>query len=218
VTSAPVVLIHGLWMRPLAMAPMARRLSRCGFTPYRFGYRTRHATITDHAAALDDWLAERFVPGQELGLVGHSLGGLVLRGLADRNPDWFGGARTLMLGTPNQGADGAAFLLNWREGRWWLGVAGREVATRAPAQLPVPPGDVGVVAGTRWRWWTRWLLDGPNDGMVRVAETCLAGAEVITLPLGHMGLMFRQPVVKATAHFLQTGRFDGNGEPARGLC
>ncbi|MEF8792734.1 alpha/beta fold hydrolase [Thiohalorhabdus sp.] len=214
----PVVLIHGLWMRSLTLVPLARRLRRYGFNPHRFDYRTRHGTIADHAAALDAWLGERFTPGQPLHFVGHSLGGVILRALAARNPAWFEGARTVMLGTPNQRPSGTDFLRQSRAGRWWLGMAGREVAAGRPSQLPVPSGVVGIIAGTRSRWWTRWLLEGPNDGMVRVAETCLDGVEVVTLPVGHMGLMFRQPVVEATAHFLQTGRFDGNGEPARGLC
>jgi len=214
----PVVLLHGLWMRPLMMRPLARRLRSRGFTPHRFGYRSRHVTLAEHAQALDAWLGERFAPGQPLRFVGHSLGGVVLRALAARSPHWFEDARTVMLGTPNQGSAGAAFLMQWWEGRWWLGVAGRELAGEAPLRLPVPPGEMGVVAGTRRRWWTRWLLDGPNDGLVRVAETCLPGAEVVTLPVGHMGLMFRRPVAEATAHFLANGRFGGHGEPAGGLC
>jgi pimeloyl-ACP methyl ester carboxylesterase len=214
----PVVLVHGLWMRPLMLRPLARHLRRNGFAPHRFGYRSRHATIAEHAAALDAWLSERFTRGEPLSFVGHSLGGVVLRALAARNPVRFEGARTVMLGSPNQGSAGAAFLLHWREGRWWLGQAGRELAGEAPALLPVPPGEVGVVAGTRWRWWTRWLLDGPNDGMVRVAETCLPGAAVVTLPIGHMGLMWRRPAAEATAHFLENGHFGGHGEPAGPLC
>jgi pimeloyl-ACP methyl ester carboxylesterase len=205
-------------MRPLMMRPLARRLRGHGFVPHRFGYRTRHAAIADHAAALEAWLTARFAPGQGLAFVGHSLGGVVLRALAARNPAWFAGARTVMLGPPNQGSAGARFVRQWREGRWWLGVAGRELAAEAPPDLPVPPGEVGIIAGTRRRWWTRWLLDGPNDGMVRVAETCLPGAEVVTLPVGHMGLMVRKPVAEATAHFLESGRFGGHGEPAGGLC
>ncbi len=118
-----------------------------------------------------------------------------------------------MLGSPNRGSAGAAFLRGCRAGRWWLGVAGRELAGEGPAGLPVPPGKVGVIAGTRRRWWTRWLLEGPNDGMVRVAETLgLPGAEVITFPVGHMGLMFRKPVAEAAAGFLAEGRFAGRAE------
>ena len=214
----PVVLVHGLWMHPLVMAPLARRLRRHGFAPVRFGYRSRHGTIAEHAAALDAWLTERFRPEQGLAFVGHSLGGVVLRALAARNPHWFGAGRTVMLGSPNQGSSGAAFLMHWREGRWWLGVAGRELAGEAPTRLPVPPGEVGILAGTRRRWCTRWLLDGPNDGLVAVAETCLPGAEVRLLASGHMGLMWRPRVSEAAAHFLETGRFGGHGEPAGGLC
>ena len=210
----PLVLVHGLWMPAAVMWPMGRRLQRHGFVPHRFSYPSRRVTVAEHAARLDGWLAERFTPGQPLALVGHSLGGMVLRALAGRRPAWFANARTVMLGTPNQGASGAGFIAQWREGRWWLGVAGRELATPAAAEFPVPPGPVGIIAGTRWRWWTRWFLEGPNDGLVRVAETALPGAEVRTFPVGHTGLLFNRGVAEATAHFLAEGRFDGHGKPA----
>jgi pimeloyl-ACP methyl ester carboxylesterase len=205
-------------MPAAVMWPLGRRLRARGFVPYRFGYRSRHATVAEHAAALEAWLAARFTPGEPIALVGHSLGGMVLRALAGRDPAWFANARTVMLGTPNQGASGAAFVAQWREGRWWLGVAGRELATPAAADFPLPPGPVGVVAGTRWRWLTRWFLEGPNDGLVRVAETVLPGAEVRTFPVGHTGLLFNRGVAEATAHFLAEGRFGGHGEPAGPLC
>ncbi|MFA9459832.1 esterase/lipase family protein [Thiohalorhabdus methylotrophus] len=214
----PVVLVHGLWMPAAVMLPLAIRLRRAGFTPYRFGYPSRRHSVADHARRLDHWLGARFEPGQPLGLVGHSLGGLVLRALAQRNPAWFETARTVMLGTPNQGASGAAFIARWREGRWWLGVAGRELCGTGELPWPALPGETGVIAGTRWRWWTRWFLDRPNDGLVRVAETALPRTELRTFPVGHTGLLLNRRVAKAAAHFLREGRFGEHGEPAGGLC
>ncbi|KPV41258.1 hypothetical protein AN478_04060 [Thiohalorhabdus denitrificans] len=200
------------------MIPLARRLRRAGFPTHRFGYPTRHATVADHAERLDAWLAARFTPGEPLGFVGHSLGGVVLRALAERRPEWFAEGRTVMLGTPNQGSAGAAFIAQWGPGRWWLGVAGRELRAGADLSWPVPPGEVAVLAGARSRWWTRWLLEEPNDGLVTVAEACLPGAELRTLPAGHTGMIFNRRVAEATAHFLAEGRLDGHGEPPPALC
>ncbi|MFP4615826.1 MAG: esterase/lipase family protein [Thiohalospira sp.] len=214
----PVVLIHGLWMPAAVMIPLARQLRRAGFTPYRFGYPSRQRTVAAHAEQLDAWLEERFTPGQPLGFVGHSLGGIVLRALAERRPEWFSRARTVQLGTPNRGSAGAAFLAQWGPGRWWLGLAGGELCANAGLPWPAPPGEVAVLAGTRCRWWTRWLLDGPNDGLVAVSEACLPGAELRTFPVGHTGMIFNRQVAEATAHFLVEGRLDGHGEPAPPLC
>lgn len=221
----PVILIHGLWMHPVAMAVLARRLGRAGpagagLTPCRFGYASRHVTIAAHAARLDDWLAARFEPGEPLGFVGHSLGGIVLRALAARRPGWFGAARTVMLGSPNQGAAGATRIVGTRVGRWWLGVAGRELAGEGGGvpSLPVPGGALGIIAGTRGRRLTAPLLDGVSDGMVHLRETGLAGAERRCFDVSHMRLMFDRCVAEATAHFLREGRFPTDGRAAGAVC
>jgi pimeloyl-ACP methyl ester carboxylesterase len=221
----PVVVVHGLWMRPLAMGVLARRLGQAGpagagLIPYRFGYPSRHAAIADHAARLDDWLAARFVPGQPLGFLGHSLGGVVLRALAARRPEWFAQGRTVMLGTPNQGAAGAARILSSRLGRWWLGVAGRELAGEGGgvAGLPVPDGAVGVIAGTRPRRITAPFLDGVSDGMVHLRETALPGVERRCFYTSHMRLMFSPVIAEASAHFLLEGRFPADGRAAGTVC
>ena len=213
-----MVLVHGLWMRPVVMRPLARRLRRAGLCPALYGYPSRRESIAAHAARLDHWLAQRFSPGEPLAFVGHSLGGVVLRALAARRAAWFEGARTVMLGTPNRGTMGGARLLDRGAGRWWLGVAGRELARGTQAALPVPPGAVGVIAGTRRRWCTRSLVTGANDGLVAVAETELEGAGLRTFRVGHTGLLLHRGVAEATAYFLVNGRFDGHGEPPRGLC
>ena len=198
------------------MIPLARGLRRRGFTPHRFDYPSRHGTVAEHAAALADWLDRRFPPEQTLYFVGHSLGGIVLRALAARRPERFAG-RTVMLATPNQGSAGGDWVARARLGRWWLGRAGRELAGSASPDLPVPPGAVGILVGTRRRWCTSWLLGGPNDGLVRVTETSLPGAVMQALPLGHMGLMGWPPVPEATAHFLREGHFGGHGKPVGSL-
>lgn len=211
-----LVLVHGLWMVPASMLPLAWRLRRRGFAPHRFGYPSRHASLADHAVRLDAWLTDRFGPPPTdpgLAFVGHSLGGLVLRALAAREPRWFEGGRTVLLGSPNRGSSGARLFMGHWLGRWWLGQAGQELGQGVPDRLPATPGKVGVLAGTRERPGTRRILGGPNDGMVALAETPLPRAEVRALPVGHIGLIFRRPAAEAVAHFLREGDFGSHGEP-----
>ena len=64
-------------------------------------------------------------------------------------------------------------------------------------------GSIGIGLG---RLFGRF--DGPNDGMVTVAETRLAGAaDHIVLPVAHTSLLWSREVARQAEHFIGTGRF-----------
>jgi hypothetical protein len=71
--------------------------------------------------------------------------------------------------------------------------------------------DLGVIAGTL-PFGVGWLAPGlprPNDGTVSVAETRVEnGADAITVPVTHTGLMFSRRVERQVEHFLAAGRFN----------
>ncbi|HLT36852.1 MAG TPA: hypothetical protein VK034_11210, partial [Enhygromyxa sp.] len=82
----PVVLLHGALRSPIGMLPTARFLARHGLDARPFGYHTRRLTLDEHAARLEaeihEWLADR--RPAVLGLLTHSMGGLVARALLAR--------------------------------------------------------------------------------------------------------------------------------------
>src|ERR1035437_545512 len=84
-----------------------------------------------------------------------------------------------MLAPPNQGSEVVDKLGRLSLFRWINGPAGQQLGTSGnslPNQLPVPPVEVGVIAGTRSiNWFLSALIPGPDDGKVSVERTKLAG-------------------------------------------
>ena len=71
-----VVLVHGLWVPALVMAPLGLALARAGFRCHRFDYPGRRQPIDAHAARLAAFARRRAPGGAHY--VGHSFGGLVV--------------------------------------------------------------------------------------------------------------------------------------------
>jgi len=209
-----VILLHGLGEDRDSMRPLAEHLrTALDATVISFGYASVKADIDAHARALGAVVAG--LPGNgRVHFVGHSLGNLVVRRWMAVAPatDVDRVGRMVMLGPPNQGADMARMA-----GKIW-GVAARaEGAARdlvvdweavAPG-LAVPPCEFGIVAGGRGdAVGFSPLLAGDDDAVVRVAETRLDGAaDFLLVPVHHAAMMDHADVQRATAAFLQEGRF-----------
>ena len=202
-----VVLLHGLWMRGIVMAPLAARLKARGFRCHLFNYPSRSETLGMHAARLRGF-AREVAQGAPVHLVGHSFGGLVaLAVLGGREPPPVAGV--LMLGTPVRGCMAGLRLARAAPGRWMLGksrAAWREGGFAAwDGRAPL-----GIIAGSRPFGLGRVLgrLPGVNDGVVRLEETEIEGmSDRIVLPVGHTELIFSRRVAKLAADFLAHGRF-----------
>lgn len=200
-----MVLVHGLWMKGLAMTLLTQRLRGCGFTVVHFSYLSLARTVSENAARLGMLLASLTAPA--IHLVGHSLGGLVILRLLKDKPDLPPG-RVVLFGTPYAGSHAARGLAGHAATRWLLGKS-YEGGLRGNG--PVWPGgrELGVIAGS-WSLGLGWLAPGlgkPNDGTVAVAETHIPGATgQIVLPVSHTGMLFSAEVAEAVCRFLHTGR------------
>jgi alpha-beta hydrolase superfamily lysophospholipase len=208
--SERVVLVHGLWMRSLAMAALGRRLRAAGFEVELFDY----PSVFGGPGLATERLRRRFEsrPDETIHAVGHSLGAIVLLdALRDVGPKPAG--RVVCLGAPLKGSVAAQ-----RAGRWpgTAFLVGRHGHKLAHGVAPwTGPRDVGVVAG-RLPMGVGTLLHAmprPHDGTVAVSETELEGIrDHRVVAATHTGLLFSDEVAALTTRFLREGSF-GEARP-----
>ena len=201
-----VILAHGLWVPGVLMRPLARRLEGAGFRCHTFAYLGRARTLENHIERL-----ARFA--QDIGpahFVGHSMGGVVVMEALARHPDLAAG-RVVLLGTSARGNFAGRRLARHAAGRWMLGASAPLWRERDSRWTRAE--SLGVIAGTRpfGRGVLLGRLEGPNDGVVSVAETTIEGmSERITLPVGHSQMIVSAKVAAQIAAFLADGKFIAN--------
>lgn len=216
-----VILLHGLGEGRDSMRPLAEHLKTAlDAAVISFGYASVTSKLDDHGAALAEVVAG--LPATApVSFVGHSLGTIVVRRwLAMADPaDRERVHRVVMLGPPNQGsrlarmAAGLGVLADHVEG------SARELVfdwAKVAPHLAVPACDFGIVAGGKGdETGYSTLLAGDDDAVVCVDETRLPGArDFLLLPVHHAAMMRHPAVQRATAAFLETGRFPTEGEKA----
>lgn len=211
-----VILLHGILRSNKSMQTLASSLKENGYTVFPFEYPSTQISIPEAAAALDK-VIQHLDGIEELSLVGHSMGGLVIRAyFAEHHDPRI--HRVVMLGTPNHGAELADRLQPVLLVRALSGPGGRQLVTQGLVkELPVPPVEFAIIAGARGNdsGWNPFI-PGDDDGTVTVASTRLVGAaDFATLPTLHHGLTSLPESVDQVRCFLETGslRADGKRQP-----
>ncbi len=201
-----IVLVHGLWNRGWSMAAMARRLRTRGHNVVVFSYPTRSDCLDGHANALHTLLSEN--TAEELHLVGHSMGGLVILNLLSRFDDLPPG-RVVLMGTPVKGSSIAKRLQKLPGLKLMFGKA-RENLMQGFQHTPLNH-ETGIIRGTRALGLGRIAgqRSEPNDGSVTVSETELDGLkDSVELEVAHSEMLISIEVVEQVEQFLLHGKFN----------
>ncbi len=194
------------------MRVMAHALEREGFRAHEFAYPSLRKSLAEIVERLNAELAGVCANGEKACFVGHSLGGLVVRAYAQA----YGIARigrVVMLGTPNRGSEVVDHLRRQRWLRPALGPVAGLLGTSdgdLPAMLGPVGFETGVIAGNASinPWFSR-MMPGPDDGMVAVERTKVAGMkDFIVVPRNHTFMMNAADVHRQTIAFLRNGRFE----------
>jgi pimeloyl-ACP methyl ester carboxylesterase len=211
-----VLFVHGLWLTGAESFLLKRRLAAQGWALRVFRYSSLAESmdrVARRCARYALTVASR--TQQPVHLLGHSLGGLVIYRMLETGllePDRFSGdfCRVVFMGTPARGSQSARALLEHGAAGRLLGAAGAQDLIEGVSQRWPFPAQLGIIAGTAAYGLGRLLtrLDGPNDGTVCVAETCLEGAtDCCELPVTHTTMCFSPQVAVQIAEFLQSGHF-----------
>ncbi|GMQ90666.1 MAG: alpha/beta hydrolase [Gammaproteobacteria bacterium] len=204
-----MVLVHGLWLSGWCLLGLHRYLQRCGFDArHTFSYPSVSDNLLENAEALNRYLRTFDVP--VLHLVGHSLGGLVIRALFQQHPEQPRG-RIVTLGTPHRGSHPASVLARTRLGRKITGRSIQQLLAGMPEYWASPERDFGIIAGDLSIGMGRLFpgLVKPNDGVVALAETRFPGAtDHITLHVSHTALVMSSQAAHQVCYFLKNGCFE----------
>jgi len=210
-----VVIVHGLWMHPITMFPLAQMLRRRGHVVSFFGYSSITRSVEENGCRLKDFLARR--DSSQVDIVAHSLGSLVTLAALEQaavgnNPITKAAGKFVAIAPPFCGSRVGRTLQNTPFLKLSLGKSSN--CWEACARHAPLGWDVGVIAGTKSFGAGRIVcaLPLPNDGTVALAETQILGAkEELALPETHTGIVFSAKVADLVSLFLKHGTFN----PAR---
>jgi pimeloyl-ACP methyl ester carboxylesterase len=192
-----LLLVHGLGRTPFSFFGLAPALRKAGHHTQFFCYAPTFENFSGIVKRLATRLRKLLALGKPVALIGHSLGGLLLRQSLAEVPE-LKVHHLIMMGTPNQPPRMARHAWKWFLFRLLSGSCGRFLAT--PAQflkLARPQFPCTVIAGTAGLYgrFSPFGIEA-NDGLVAVSETAIAsGAEVVQLPVWHSTMM-NSPLVK----------------------
>lgn len=229
----PVILIHGLYETTWYMKILANRLSAQGFDSHLFRYYSLKDPMIRHSERLARFIGEHDLSNADgVHLVGHSLGGLVIRQFLYDNqqkvqPSPIG--RVVTLGTPHLGSTVAHYVK-----RLTPKMINNAFDTALDGHCPplIDGVALGAIAGVKpqglgkpflthhqkFNRISNTNLDNPlsasqldirHDGTVYVFETKLPNTkDHIILPVSHTGMLFNDTVAQQVGYFLKNGVFE----------
>lgn len=212
-----IVLLHGVIRTKNSLEPLGKYLrDRQAADVISWSYASTRQTISQHAEKFNE-LISYFPKDAEIQLVGHSMGNIIVRRFLKTHTDQRI-KRMVMLAPPNQGSSfGRAVNDNILFESIW-GISGQELANGfddLELQLATPDFEFGILAGVmRSNLVRNPLLDGPNDLVVTVEESKLAGAhDFRTVNSTHTRIMNQHETLQYVHRFLKSGYFES--EPTR---
>ena len=209
-----VIALHGILRSSKTWAEMQRVLEPDGYTFINFDYPSTQRPISDFADQLQALITT--LDGIErIHLIGHSMGGLVVRRWCQQYADPRMG-RLLMIGTPNSGAEIASMLKKNLLFQLIMGPSGQQLVADPDefiSTLPLPTMEFAVIAGAKGTPdGFNPLIPGDDDGVVTVQSARLPGAvDYVSFPALHSFQPWNPEVMAAARLYLKTGALRASG-------
>lgn len=206
-TGPRVVLLHGLWRGHHSMEPLARKLREHGFSTLNIPYPSIRLPIEEIAQRIHQMLVERS-DGRPFHLVTHSLGGIIARQMIANGQCQI--QRLVMLAPPSNGSEIVDHLQSCPLLSWFLGPAGRQLATSGiPSQLPPLPTHVEAAAimgsHVSIKCFDR-ILSAPHDGIVSASKGHLPELRAFAVvDADHTFISIHPEAIRLCREFLSDG-------------
>jgi len=194
--SAPVFLVHGLYHNASAWILYRWWLKRAGFTNiYCWSYNSFGPSFDQIRKDYQVWvdtIMDEHHPGQKAIMMGHSLGGLIIRAYLGGSGAAHQVAAAVTLGTPHRGSKLAALgFSRLARSLIYQGVLVQEL------EHDVLPEDV-----------ERLAILTPTDNMVLPPEALRSTQDgwqyLETSPISHVALLYHWPTARKVIEYLKT--------------
>ncbi|HHF2976651.1 TPA: triacylglycerol lipase [Vibrio diabolicus] len=201
-----IIILHGLYMHGLVMQPLSQKLRKLGYETQVLSYNT----VAIDESSLFDSIDHSLNPLTANVLVGHSLGGLMIkRYLANRKPTTSLISHVVAIGSPLKGASIVGRIQDLGLGAI-LGNSPHHGLNRHNDAWAFPQ-KLGSIAGTMPIGARPLLIRNDNtmsDGTVTVEETRLEGMQDhIEVKQTHTSLIYNTFVPLQIDHFIRTDYF-----------
>lgn len=207
-----ILLLHGLWLHPLAMRWMQQQFSAAGYEAIAPVYHSISNNSAKNVAIIYQAVQEHILPVERLHIIGHSLGGILALQMLSTHPDLPSGC-LITLGTPVKGSliahrlAKSAFLRPLIGRSFEQGLDGQGLPTALPHQWGMLAGNNPIGVGRLFGG-----ISEVNDGVVALSETYHpAQTEHRILPISHSSMLFSRLVVQECLNFIQKGQFSSIG-------
>lgn len=201
-----IIILHGLYMHELVMQPLSQKLRKLGYETQVISYNT----VAIDESSLFDSIDHSLNPLTANVLVGHSLGGLMIkRYLANRKPTTSLISHVVAIGSPLKGASIVGRIQDLGLGAI-LGNSPHHGLNKHDDAWAFPQ-KLGSIAGTVPIGARPLLIRNDNtmsDGTVTVEETRLDGMQDhIEVKQTHTSLIYNTFVPQQIDHFIRTDYF-----------
>jgi pimeloyl-ACP methyl ester carboxylesterase len=208
-----IILLHGFSKSYRDMLPLSKNLKKLGCQTHSVNLPTTFKSMEGCYLALKEQLnVLKFADYDTVHLVGHSMGGLIIRYYLSKEIVSNLG-RCVLIGTPNKGsrladiADKVPFASKIIKP---IAVLKSEADTIAPP-LNQPSPEFGIIAGSDHRLVvTGAILEKPNDGRVEVQSTKMDKRlmkDFVILNFVHTKIQHEEVTAKLVDCFLENGWF-----------
>lgn len=199
-----IVLLSGIGRGRASLWVLDTRFQQAGYKTLNYPYVAQGYSIEELAQQFCLFLEDN-VKTETYSLVAHSLGNLIIRlGFEHGYPE--GLRRIVMLAPPNRPTELARALRDNPIYKWFTSKDGWQFASdEFYARLPIPNVEFGVIAGDRGQ---AVMLQEPNDGVITVESTKLAGmTDWTVVPHAHTFIMNSRLVAELCVSFIERGKF-----------
>lgn len=208
-----VVLIHGYNKDESDMFTLKSNLTDLGYNCVSINLPTRFGTLDDCNKVLQSELS-KMLPSmseqQQIHLVGHSMGGLIIRSYLAKN-SFPNIGRCVLIAPPNRGSKLAdlAHKIFPPVSKIFKPLSDLKTnGTQIPKPVSIPCPEIGVIAGNKSNLLLGILLSNENDGRVEVDSTKLEGMkDFIVKRYGHKEIHHKYDIAILIDNFLRNGSF-----------